>query len=120
MASRRVVQSLDGYVDHMASAPSPTLFRHFAAGVGKRRTPGGQLVEHRSHRKESRPRVDDAVARLFGRHVRHRAHDLPASVSARAGRGCLRKLGLLRQSEIQHLRVAIGRDAWIASSSAAG
>ena len=81
MASRRVVQSLDGYVDHMASAPSPTLFRHFAAGVGKRRTPGGQLVEHRSHRKESRPRVDDAVARLFGRHLHHRAHDLPASVA---------------------------------------
>ena len=22
-------QSLDGYVDHMAFAPSPTLFRHF-------------------------------------------------------------------------------------------
>ena len=22
-------QSLDGYVDHMATAPSPTLFRHF-------------------------------------------------------------------------------------------
>ena len=24
-------QSLDGYVDHMAFAPSPTLFRHFVA-----------------------------------------------------------------------------------------
>ena len=24
-------QSLDGYVDHMAFAPSPTLFRHFIA-----------------------------------------------------------------------------------------
>ena len=24
-------QSLDGYVDHMAFGPSPTLFRHFIA-----------------------------------------------------------------------------------------
>ena len=28
-------QSLDGYVDHMAFAPSPTLFRHFI-GPGRR------------------------------------------------------------------------------------
>ncbi len=31
-------QSLDGYVDHMAFAPSPTLFRHFieeARGAGR-------------------------------------------------------------------------------------
>ena len=27
-------QSLDGYVDHMAFAPSPTLFRHFIEQVG--------------------------------------------------------------------------------------
>ena len=27
-------QSLDGYVDHMAFAPSPTLFRHFVAEAG--------------------------------------------------------------------------------------
>jgi len=27
-------QSLDGYVDHMAFAPSPTLFRHFVEQVG--------------------------------------------------------------------------------------
>ena len=27
-------QSLDGYVDHMAFAPSPTLFRHFIEEVG--------------------------------------------------------------------------------------
>ena len=34
-------QSLDGYVDHMAFAPSPTLFRHFIdGGRGKR----GQCV----------------------------------------------------------------------------
>ena len=26
-------QSLDGYVDHMAFAPSPTLFRHFVAAA---------------------------------------------------------------------------------------
>src|SRR3972149_2227221 len=26
-------QSLDGYVDHMAFAPSPTLFRHFIEGA---------------------------------------------------------------------------------------
>ena len=26
-------QSLDGYVDHMAFAPSPTLFRHFIEQV---------------------------------------------------------------------------------------
>lgn len=25
----RMNQSLDGYVDHMALAPGPTLFRHF-------------------------------------------------------------------------------------------
>ena len=28
-------QSLDGYVDHMAFAPSPTLFRHFIEEVGR-------------------------------------------------------------------------------------
>src|SRR5262245_45149694 len=27
-------QSLDGYVDHMAFAPGPTLFRHFIGQVG--------------------------------------------------------------------------------------
>jgi hypothetical protein len=27
-------QSLDGYVDHMAFAPSPTLFHHFIEQVG--------------------------------------------------------------------------------------
>ena len=30
-------QSLDGYVDHMAFAPSPTLFRHFIEEVERRR-----------------------------------------------------------------------------------
>ena len=34
-------QSLDGYVDHMAFAPGPTLFRHFIeAGSGA----GGQCL----------------------------------------------------------------------------
>jgi hypothetical protein len=37
-------QSLDGYVDHMAFAPGPTLFRHFIeearALAGKRNTAG--------------------------------------------------------------------------------
>jgi dihydrofolate reductase len=28
-------QSLDGYVDHMAFAPSPTLFRHFIEGAAR-------------------------------------------------------------------------------------
>ena len=34
-------QSLDGYVDHLAFAPSPTLFRHF---VEEARRVGGQCL----------------------------------------------------------------------------
>ena len=34
-------QSLDGYVDHMAFAPSPTLFRHF---IEEARGAGGQCL----------------------------------------------------------------------------
>jgi hypothetical protein len=35
-------QSLDGYVDHMAFAPSPTLFRHFIEDM---RGPGRQRAK---------------------------------------------------------------------------
>ena len=39
-------QSLDGYVDHTAFAPSPTLFRHFieeASGAGGQRLRSAHL-----------------------------------------------------------------------------
>ena len=40
-------QSLDGYVDHMAFAPGPTLFRHFIEEA--QRSQGGGPEARRRH-----------------------------------------------------------------------
>ena len=60
-------QSLDGYVDHLAFAPSPTLFRHFieqaqgqAGSVYGRRTIDGPI-----HQKLGRPNQQERWNHTF-------------------------------------------------------
>ena len=53
-------QSLDGYVDHMAFAPSPTLFRHFIEQVRDQAGSvyGRRLYEVMRYWDEDRPEWD--------------------------------------------------------------
>jgi hypothetical protein len=55
-------QSLDGYVDHMAFAPSPTLFRHFIAQVGGLAGSlyGRRIYEVMRYWDDDRPEWDEA------------------------------------------------------------
>ena len=55
-------QSLDGYVDHMAFAPSPTLFRHFIEQVRDQAGSvyGRRLYEVMRYWDEDRPEWDAA------------------------------------------------------------
>src|SRR5262245_44418519 len=55
-------QSLDGYVDHLAFGPSPTLFRHFTDQAREQAGSlyGRHLYEIMSYWDEDRPEWDEA------------------------------------------------------------
>src|SRR3712207_5604830 len=55
-------QSLDGYVDHMAFAPGPKLFRHFIEQVGALAGSlyGRRIYEIMSYWDDDRPEWDEA------------------------------------------------------------
>ena len=74
-------QYLDGYVDHMASAPSPTLFRHFIEEAQKQAGSvlGRQMYEVMRYWDDDHPEwdTDDAPLRRRGgtsRNGSSRAH----------------------------------------------
>ena len=77
------------------------------------RTAGHHLVQHRAEAEDVRPRVDLAALRLFGRHVRGRADDLPprsaATVRVRR-RGAIGRLEQLRQPEVEDLDAIVVGD----------
>lgn len=63
-------QSLDGYVDHLAFAPSPTLFRHFIEEVQGQAgcVYGRQMYGNQNLWKRERPRTHfAAISRSFVR-----------------------------------------------------
>ncbi len=71
----------------------------------KRQSPGEALVHDNAQRKQVRSVVNRLPERLFGRHVRHRAHDGP-SLRLRH-RCCIVSLGRIGQrfceSEVEYL-----------------
>ena len=61
-------QSLDGYVDHMAFAPSPTLFRHFIEEAQRQAGSvyGREMYEVMRYWDDDHPEWDADRARLRG------------------------------------------------------
>ncbi len=61
-------QSLDGYVDHMAFAPSPTLFRHFIEEAQRQAGSvyGRQMYEIMRYWDDDHPEWDAERTRLRG------------------------------------------------------
>ena len=59
-------QSLDGYVDHMAFAPSPTLFRHFIEEAQGQAGSvyGRQMYEAMRYWDDDQPEWDAEMGRL--------------------------------------------------------